>query len=91
MDARSRVPFCLYYIRAHGIRTDIDETSHIGATARLPPSGGHGHRNRTRLRIAEQDASAAVRGRGLQRLEQIRYALVERDGTISIIADRNAT
>jgi len=38
-----------------------------------------------RLRMTEQDVMAAVRQRGLVRLEQVRYAVAERDGKISIM------
>ena len=37
------------------------------------------------LRIEKQDVMAAARQRGLERLEQVRYAVVERDGKVSII------
>jgi uncharacterized membrane protein YcaP (DUF421 family) len=46
----------------------------------------HGKRMH-RLRLNEQDIMAAARQRGLERLEQIRYAIAERDGKISIIAE----
>lgn len=46
----------------------------------------HEHRMR-RLRLHEQDVMTAVRQRGLERLAQVRYAVVERDGKISIIAE----
>ena len=38
------------------------------------------------LRLLEQDVMTAVRQRGLMRLDQMRYAVVERDGKISVIA-----
>ena len=44
----------------------------------------HADRMRT-LRLLEQDVMTAVRQRGLMRLEQVRYAVVERDGKISVI------
>ena len=48
---------------------------------------GHWHEDRMRsLRVLEADVMAAVRQRGLMRLEQIRYAIAERDGKISVIA-----
>lgn len=48
--------------------------------------GGHWHSKRMRsLRIQKQDVMAAARQRGLERLEQVRYAVVERDGKVSII------
>ena len=39
-----------------------------------------------KLRLGEQDIMAAARQRGLQRLAQVRYAVAERDGKISIIS-----
>lgn len=38
-----------------------------------------------RLRIHEQDVMAAARTQGIERLEQIKYAIVERNGGISVI------
>lgn len=47
---------------------------------------GDWHQNRMhRLRIERSDVMAAVRQSGLQRLEQISYAVVERDGKVSVI------
>ena len=47
---------------------------------------GEWHRDRMNaLRILEADVMAAVRQRGLMRLDQVRYAVVERDGKVSII------
>ena len=37
------------------------------------------------LRMLESDVMTAVRQKGLMRLEQVRYAIVERDGKVSII------
>ena len=49
---------------------------------------GHWHQDRMRdLRMLESDVMAAVRQKGLMRLEQVRYAVVERDGKVSIIPD----
>ena len=49
---------------------------------------GKWHDRRMRaLRILEQDVMTAARQRGLMRLEQVRYATVERDGKISIIEE----
>ena len=39
------------------------------------------------LRMLESDVMAAVRQKGLMRLEQVRYAIVERDGKVSIIPE----
>ncbi len=40
-----------------------------------------------RLRILESDVMAAARQSGLMRLEQVRYAVVERDGKVSIVPE----
>ncbi len=49
---------------------------------------GHWHTERMRgLRMLESDVMVAVRQKGLLRLEQVRYAVVERDGKVSIIPD----
>jgi len=46
------------------------------------------HEDRMRgLRMLESDVMTAVRQKGLMRLEQVRYAIVERDGKVSIIPD----
>ena len=42
------------------------------------------------LRIERSDVMTAVRQRGLQRLEQVRYAIAERDGKISIVEQPSA-
>jgi uncharacterized membrane protein YcaP (DUF421 family) len=47
-----------------------------------------GHWNRDRMRhhgVEEQDVMAAARGSGLEREEQIKYAVIERNGEISIV------
>jgi len=49
---------------------------------------GAWHPDRMRgLRMLEQDVMTAVRQKGLMRLEQVRYAIVERDGKVSIIPE----
>jgi uncharacterized membrane protein YcaP (DUF421 family) len=49
---------------------------------------GEWHQQRMRgLRMLESDVMAAVRQKGLMRLEQVRYAVVERDGKVSIIPE----
>lgn len=49
---------------------------------------GHWHGDRMRgLRMLESDVMTAVRQQGLMRLEQVRYAVVERDGKVSIIPE----
>jgi uncharacterized membrane protein YcaP (DUF421 family) len=51
---------------------------------------GGWHEDRMRnLRILESDVMAAVRMKGLMRLEQVRYAVVERDGKISIVPEES--
>ncbi len=51
---------------------------------------GQWHRDRMRgLRMLESDVMTAVRQKGLMRLEEARYAIVERDGKISIIPQSN--
>ncbi len=48
---------------------------------------GKWHEERMRaLRVLEADVMAAVRQRGLMRLDQVRYAVAERDGKVSIVA-----
>jgi uncharacterized membrane protein YcaP (DUF421 family) len=37
------------------------------------------------LRLTDQDVMAAARQRGIERLEQVRYAIAERHGKIAII------
>jgi uncharacterized membrane protein YcaP (DUF421 family) len=41
------------------------------------------------LRILESDVMAAVRQSGLMRLGQVRYAVVERDGKVSIVPEED--
>ena len=49
---------------------------------------GQWHEKRMRaLRILESDVMAAARQKGLMRLEQVRYAVIERDGKVSIIPE----
>jgi uncharacterized membrane protein YcaP (DUF421 family) len=51
---------------------------------------GEWHRDRMRnLRILESDVMAAVRQSGLMRLGQVRYAVVERDGKVSIVPEED--
>ncbi len=38
-----------------------------------------------RLRVHQQDVMAAARGQGVERLEQIKYVIVERNGGISVL------
>lgn len=47
---------------------------------------GHWHEDRMRwLRLQEQDVMTAARQRGLRGINEVRYAIAERDGKISII------
>jgi uncharacterized membrane protein YcaP (DUF421 family) len=49
---------------------------------------GHWHADRMRsLRMLESDVMVAVRQKGLMRLEEVRYAVIERDGKVSIIPE----
>ena len=49
---------------------------------------GAWHEDRMRaMRVLESDVMAAVRQKGLMRLEQVRYAVVERDGKVSIVPE----
>jgi len=49
-------------------------------------SGGQWNRTgMRRLRVQEEDVMAAARQQGLQHQQQIHYAIIERDGAISII------
>jgi uncharacterized membrane protein YcaP (DUF421 family) len=49
--------------------------------------GAFNWRRMTRLRLTQQDIMTAARQRGLMRLEQVRYAVAERDGKISIVEE----
>jgi uncharacterized membrane protein YcaP (DUF421 family) len=52
---------------------------------------GEWHQDRMRtLRLLESDVMAAVRQKGLMRLEQVRYAVIERDGKVSIIPEHDS-
>ena len=52
---------------------------------------GKWHESRMRsLRMLESDVMAAVRQKGLMQLGQVRYAIVERDGKVSIIPKDDA-
>lgn len=51
----------------------------------------HGRWNERRmhaLRLTEQDVMAAARQRGIERMDQVRYAVAERDGKIAIIENK---
>ena len=51
-------------------------------------NGDFNRRRMRRLRLTQQDIMAAARQRGLMQLEQVRYAVAERDGKISIVEDQ---
>ncbi len=49
---------------------------------------GHWHEDRMHMvRIQRSDVMSAIRQRGLQRLDQVRYAVIERDGKVSVIEE----
>jgi uncharacterized membrane protein YcaP (DUF421 family) len=49
-------------------------------------SGGQWRRDRmAQMRVQEQDVMAAAREQGLQRLDQVRFAIVERNGRVTVI------
>lgn len=50
-------------------------------------NGKFNQRRMRQLRLTQQDIMTAVRQRGLMRLDQVRYAVAERDGKISIVQD----
>lgn len=51
---------------------------------------GRWHENRMRrLRIERSDVMAAARARGLRTLAEIRYAVVERGGSITVVAQES--
>jgi uncharacterized membrane protein YcaP (DUF421 family) len=53
-------------------------------------SDGNWHRERmSKLMIQEDDVMAYARQRGLRGVDQIRYAIVERNGVVSIIEKRS--
>ena len=51
---------------------------------------GYWHDDRMKmLRLQKSDIMSAIRQRGLQRLEQVRYAIIERDGKVSVVEDQD--
>jgi uncharacterized membrane protein YcaP (DUF421 family) len=56
----------------------------------LYESSSFNWRHMSRLHLTRQDVMAAARQHGLMRLEQVRCAVVERDGQISIVQDETA-
>ena len=63
----------------------------VDGTPTIVYERGQWHEERMRhLRMLEADIMTAVRQNGLMRLDQVRYAVVERDGRVSIIPDGEA-
>jgi uncharacterized membrane protein YcaP (DUF421 family) len=47
---------------------------------------GEWHKKRMRaMRVHEQDIMAAARGQGIEKMDHVRYAIAERNGSISIV------
>lgn len=44
-----------------------------------------------RLRVHQQDVMAAARGQGVERMEQVKYVIVERNGGISVLKQDGAS
>jgi len=60
----------------------------VAGTPTVTYKKGQWHDERMRrFRLLEQNAMTAPRQRGLQWLDRVRYAVAERDGRISIIAE----
>ena len=79
----------LMHILASWLKTRSDWFGRIidGTPVVVFENGEFNRRRMTRLRLNEQDVMAAARQRGLMRLDQVRYAVAERDGKISIVQD----
>jgi uncharacterized membrane protein YcaP (DUF421 family) len=79
----------LMHILASWLKTHSDWCERIidGTPVVVFEKGAFNRRRMQRLRLTEQDVMAAARQRGLMRLEQVRYAVAERDGKISIVRD----
>jgi uncharacterized membrane protein YcaP (DUF421 family) len=56
----------------------------------LYANGSFNWRHMSRLHLTKQDVMAAAWQHGLMRLEQVRCAVVEWDGRISIVQDETA-
>lgn len=82
----------LMHILASWLKTRSDWFGRIidGTPVVVYEHGEFNRRRMTRLRLNEQDVMAAARQRGLMRLDQVRYAVAERDGKISIVQDEAA-
>ena len=79
----------LMHILASWMKTHSDWFGRIidGTPVVVFEQGEFNRRRMKRLRLTEQDVMAAARQRGLMRLDQIRYAVAERDGKISIVQE----
>ncbi len=77
----------LMHIAASELKTRFDWFGRlIDGTPIVIFERGEFNQSRMRsLRLTPQDVMAAARQRGLQRLEQVRYAVAERDGKVSIV------
>jgi len=81
----------LMHILASWLKTHSDWFGRIidGTPVVVFEHGEFNRRRMKRLRLTEQDIMAAARQRGLMRLDQVRYAVAERDGKISIVEDED--
>jgi uncharacterized membrane protein YcaP (DUF421 family) len=79
----------LMHILASYLKARFDWFGRIvdGTPVVLYERGRWHHGRMTALRIQKQDVMAAVRQRGLRRLDQVRYAVCERDGKVSIVQE----
>lgn len=70
-------------MRSEGFRQFVDGTPIVIV------EDGRWHEERIRrLRLHEQDIMAAARQDGVERLDQIQFAVVERNGAVSIVHKR---
>jgi uncharacterized membrane protein YcaP (DUF421 family) len=79
----------LMHILASWLKMHFDWFGRIvdGTPVVVFENGAFNRRRMRHLRLTEQDIMTAVRQRGLMRLEQVRYAVAERDGKISIVEE----